>query len=338
MTDMKKILILLILSLPSISWGQDIHFSQFYNAPLLINPANTGFPTDGDMRLGVNYRSQWLTVPVPYSSTSAFADFSINKGKEGNWLGMGVAFWQDKAGDGDLSLSKVQANLAYHFLLSENSSFSTGLSAAYSQRSIDLNKLTFERQWDEFSFNTSVDNGEDARRQKTSFADLGVGASYNYYNDHNFSITISASAQHINRPLESFYGENNQLGIRPIFHVQGIYKATPAIIITPSAYYTSQKKASELVLGSLYSLNVNSAGVSSDKNELILGTHYRLKDAIIGSLGYRFKHYQLMVSYDHTISDFQRANKSIGAFELSFIVDRPYQGESSSNSFACPRF
>ena len=142
---------------------------------------------------------------------------------------------------------------------------------------------------------------------------------------------------HINRPIESFYGESNKLGIRPQIMVQGIYKANAAIIITPSVYYTSQKKASELVMGSLFSLNVNPGSVGST-NELVLGTHYRWNDAIIGAMGYRYKFYQLMVSYDHTVSDFQRANKSIGAFEISLIMERPYQGDQSSQSFACPRF
>lgn len=336
---MKRILILLCLLIPALSYGQGMHFSQYYNAPMLLNPANTGLHTDGDMRVGVNYRSQWLTVPVPFSTTSAFADFGLNKGKEGNWLGAGLAFWKDKAGDGDLSLTKVQANLAYHILLNDASSFSLGMSGAYSQRSVNLSKLTFESQWDEFSFNTAASNGENNLRQKTTFFDIGIGANYTYYDQNNFALKISAAAVHLNRPLESFYGESNKLGIRPLIQIEAIYKASSSVIITPSIYYTSQKKASELVFGSLYSLNVNSGASSgSTTNEIIMGTHYRWNDAVIGSIGYKYKHYQVMVSYDHTVSDFQRANQSVGAFEFSLIMEKPYQGESSNQSFACPRF
>ena len=39
--------------------GQDLHFSQWFNAPLITNPANTGFIPDADYRLGANYRDQW---------------------------------------------------------------------------------------------------------------------------------------------------------------------------------------------------------------------------------------------------------------------------------------
>ncbi|MFN7275608.1 MAG: type IX secretion system membrane protein PorP/SprF, partial [Bacteroidota bacterium] len=73
---MMKHLPILIFTLLSIlsssrSWGQDIHFSQYYNAPLLVNPANTGFNPDFDYRVGVNYRSQWANIGSPYKTMSA---------------------------------------------------------------------------------------------------------------------------------------------------------------------------------------------------------------------------------------------------------------------------
>lgn len=336
---MKKIFILICQLLPMITLGQGLHFSQYYNAPLLLNAANTGLHTDGDMRVGLNYRSQWLTVPVPYSTSSAFADFSVNKAKEGNWFGIGLAFWNDRAGDGDLALTKVQTSLAYHMLLNENSTLSVGMSGAYAQRSVNFSQLTFESQWDEFSFNTSIDNQEQFITQKTNFADLGVGINYLYYNQNNFSLRLSASAIHINRPIESFYGESNKLGIRPTVQAEGIYKASSSVMITPSVMYSQQKQANELVFGSLITLNVNSPGaVSSTKNELVLGAFNRWNDAIIAVMGYRYQYYQLLVSYDHTISDFQRANQSIGAFEFSLIMERPYEGNNNTSAFSCPRF
>ncbi len=337
MFEMKKIFTIIFLIAPFTMLGQGLHFSQFYNAPILLNPANTGLHTNGDVRVGINYRSQWLTVPVPYNTTSAFADFGINKSQEGNWLGMGVAFWKDKAGDGDLALTKVQANLAYHMILNENTTFSLGMAGAYSQRSVNMSKLTFERQWDEFSFNTAIDNGEDGLNQKTAFADLAVGANYSYYNQDNFSLKVSAAAMHINRPTESFFGADNKLGIRPLVQIEGIYKSNSSLIITPSVMFTQQKKSTELVMGSMFTINVNSYA-AAPTNEFILGAYYRLQDAIIGVMGYRYKYYQLMVSYDHTVSDYQRANQSIGAFEFSLIMERPYEGDESIQSFACPRF
>ena len=45
--------------------AQDIHFSQFHAAPVLLNPALTG-AFGGEARFIANYRSQWQEIPVPY--------------------------------------------------------------------------------------------------------------------------------------------------------------------------------------------------------------------------------------------------------------------------------
>ena len=58
--------------------AQDLHFSQFINAPLLTNPANTGFIPDGDYRLGAQYRDQWSSImTVPYKTMSVWGDAQV---------------------------------------------------------------------------------------------------------------------------------------------------------------------------------------------------------------------------------------------------------------------
>ena len=51
--------------------AQDLHFSQFFNSPLTTNPANTGFIPDANYRVGINYRSQWTSVPAPYTTSGS---------------------------------------------------------------------------------------------------------------------------------------------------------------------------------------------------------------------------------------------------------------------------
>src|SRR6185369_15603478 len=83
-------------------YSQDLHFSQFYNSPLLTNPANTGFMPDGDYRLGVNFRNQWSSVmSVPYKTMSAFGDVQTMQNQDNTgWLGLGGVFLHDVAGSG----------------------------------------------------------------------------------------------------------------------------------------------------------------------------------------------------------------------------------------------
>ena len=92
-----------------IAFAQGIHFSQYYNAPMLENPANTALMSDYDYRAGVNYRNQWAAVPVPYNTASAFVDLQAFRKEEGHgWLGIGGAVFSDRAGDGNLALTRFE--------------------------------------------------------------------------------------------------------------------------------------------------------------------------------------------------------------------------------------
>ena len=335
----KLFLSIVLIAASFISFSQGLHFSQYNNSPMLLNPANTGLLQDNDWRAGLNYHTQWATVPVPYNTFSAFADFGLMRNKwENSWLGAGVAVWRDVAGNGNLALTKVQTNLAIHVLTNENSSISAGLGAGYNQRSVDFSKLTYDVQWDEFSFNKSLPNNETNSTQKTTFMDLSAGVNYAYYNNNNFYLKMSVGAKNINQPTESFYGSSNKLGLRPLFNLDITYKTSNNFMINPSIYYTRQKKASELVGGAMFNINVGENRVAGN-NEFLIGAFYRNKDALIFEAGYKFRQHRFTFSYDHTVSDMSEGNKGIGAFELSLILQGNYKaGNEITNTYGCPRF
>src|ERR1700741_4799335 len=78
--------------------AQDIHFSQFNEAPLLINPANTGL-FNGYSRANLNYRNQWSSAGSPFKTIAASFDAEIGlKKAKGAYLGLGGFVFQDKAG------------------------------------------------------------------------------------------------------------------------------------------------------------------------------------------------------------------------------------------------
>ena len=63
---MKGIWYMILISFTGLTLqAQDVHFSQFYAAPLLVNPAQTG-NFSGTARVGANYRDQWGSITVPY--------------------------------------------------------------------------------------------------------------------------------------------------------------------------------------------------------------------------------------------------------------------------------
>jgi len=338
-----NILFALCLLISGEAWGQSMHFSQYYNAPLLLNPANTALMPDEDYRAGLNYRNQWAVVPVPYNTFSAFGDFKVggNKNNENhnNWLGIGLAFFNDNAGDGNLALNEIQGSLAYHLQLSPFTMLSLGLSGGYVQRSVDYDNLTFDTQWDGATFNTHMANGEKVGIIKTNYSTVGAGLNFAWFPNENVYIKLGGSVLNINQPTESFYNDQNQLAYRPIGDLDMLFRTGPSLIINPSVYFATQSGASELVFGSEFRtlLGENSNHLPT---QLILGLYNRLNDAVIGVAGFQIASVQFTASYDFTISGLAPYNASYGALEFSLI----YQGVYNKNKnglkkmYSCPRF
>ncbi len=318
--------------------AQGMHFSQYYNAPMLLNPANTGLMSDYDYRAGVNFRNQWASLPVPYKTFSAYADFQLfRKKQETNWMGAGLAFYNDKAGNGDLSLTRTEAFIAYHIEIGSNSMISGGLSGAYVQRSVDFSKLTFNDQWDGMLFNTTMAAHEQPGQVKTNYIDVSAGLNYALFPNEAVYIKIGAGVSHINQPKESFYGMVNQMGIRPTGNVDALLRLSNSVTLNPSVYYTNEKVASELVYGTLFSINVG--GNLRNGQSVILGAYHRYGDAVIATVGLDWAGFRTMFSYDVTASKLSPYNGSNGAFEMGIRWQGSYGASSNDRKvYNCPRF
>jgi len=339
---MRKILLALIGCYAGfMANGQSMHFSQYYNAPMLVNPANTALMPDDDFRLGANYRTQWATVPVPYTTFSAWSDFKIGGKKDNghpNWLGLGGALFSDKAGDGNLSLLQMQGSAAYHLHLNSSTMLSFGGSGAYVQRSVNYDNLTFDTQWDGFTFNGHMPNGEKVGIVRTSYTTVAAGMNLAMFPNENVYIKIGGSVSNINTPTESFYGGKNTLAMRPSANVDALFRLSADFIANPSAFFQTQSGAMELVAGSLFRYNLNH-GRDSRASQLILGGYDRLSDAVIGVAGYQFGDVQFMASYDFTLSALSPYNASYGALEFSIVYGGSYyKNQGIRRMFTCPRF
>lgn len=325
--------------------AQSIHLSQFYNAPILISPANTGLMPDNDFRVGLNYRNQWSALPVPYNTFSGWGDFKIGGNKDNdhnNWLGMGFTVYTDKAGDGQLKLSQLQGNVAYHLQLSNTSMISLGMSAATVSRSVNYDLLTFDAQWDGFSFNTNLPNSEKVGIMRTSYYTIGAGMNFAWFPNENVYLKLGGGAVNINKPIESFYDNGvNEVALRPAGTLDVLVRTGSVLIVNPSVYYTQQKGATEIVTG-VQVRTILGGGNNGNGTpiQLILGGFYRMADAAILAAGMQVGPVQFMASYDMTMSSLAPYNSSYGAMEFSLI----YQGSYGRNkdgikrSYTCPRF
>ncbi len=318
--------------------GQDLHFSQYFNAPMLVNPANTGFIPDANYRLGVNYRDQWTNIPVPYQTMSAYGDVQLLRNQlTYGWLGVGGAVIQDDAGAGDLISTSVYGSVAYHQLLGQSSLISAGFNAGWSQKRIDLSKLTFGDQWNGKFFDAALPTNEPITQTSVSYLDLQAGLNYAYFPNDNVYINAGFSVQHVNQPRETFYADNNQIPRRYIGFLYVSIKLSDMVIINPSGYYTNQARASETMLGGYISYNLSGDG----DRQLLGGLFYRFGDAAVPMVGYQLSGLKMIFSYDATVSSLGNFNQHVGAYEFSLVYTGSYASRNlfgRSRDFRCPSF
>ena len=94
--------------------SQDINFSQFYELPMLRNPALAGIFA-GDIRVTAGYRNQWQSVTTPYQTQALGAELKFSLGQNTyDFITLGLQLTNDQAGDSKLSKTQIFPVLNFH--------------------------------------------------------------------------------------------------------------------------------------------------------------------------------------------------------------------------------
>jgi type IX secretion system PorP/SprF family membrane protein len=303
--------------------AQDLHFSQFMNSPLTTNPANTGFIPDGDYRIGINYRNQWSNImAVPYKTKSVFGDVQVFRNRFDNgWLGAGGVILNDVAGSGNLTSTKIYASVAYHQMIDEGSLISAGFNIGWANKHINIINLKFPDQFDGQFFDNKLPTSVALARNNINYADIHFGLNYAYFPNEKTYLNAGYSAQHINKPRESFFDRSsiidNRLSVRHTAFLNGSFLLNSQWLINPNIYYTTQAKSFEITGGFNSHYNLSGDG----EYQLIGGLYYRLKDAFIPIIGLQWNDIKATFTYDATTSSLNLYNNGRGAFEFSLIKE-----------------
>src|SRR6478736_7569377 len=137
---MKNFIVLPMICIFTRVFAQDPEFSQYYAAPLYLNPAFTG--TTNDHRFIANYRNQWPSVARGYTTTAFSYDYNSNSINSG----FGFLATQDQAGTAGMKSTQFNFLYSYKLRLSSKWVISSGLNFGYAVRSIDFNRLIFGDQ------------------------------------------------------------------------------------------------------------------------------------------------------------------------------------------------
>lgn len=310
----------LLLVCISTGKGQDIHFSQFYESPLLLNPAAAG-ASDADYRFALNYKNQWKSVINPFKTAALSFDTKLlNKPESKNHFGAGISMFNDKVGAAKFTTNQVNIDLADHFTLNTRSRISAGIKAGLFQKYINANGLKWDNQYNGRDYDASRPSGESITINNYNSMDLGAGLLYTYTKVENaLQIQGGFSATHLNSPKNSFYSKDESTKMKLTAHANASfqpkdknYRILPAFIMAKQGGHT------EIVAGSNIALLMKEQNRFS--SAIHFGVFYRVKDAAIfvAALEYK-KNMKFGISYDVNLSRLTTASKFRGGPEFSFI-------------------
>jgi len=323
--------------------GQDVHFSQFFEAPLWRNPSLAGL-FNGDIRFQGVYRTQWGAVTVPYQTGSFNGEYKMPIGGADDFLTLGGQIVFDRAGTTRFTTTSLLPAVNYHKSLSgdRNTYLSVGFMGGMVQRSIDRSKITTSSQFDGSGYNPFLDINEDIANYNTTYGDASVGMSFSSQigESEYDNFFVGAAYHHFNRPVNSFYRDPDvELNPKWVYSLGVRMGLTPNTYLDIQADFNKQGTYSEVLAGAMVGFGLSGYDFSESVYNIHFGAFTRWGDAIIPVVKLDFVPFTAAFSYDINISQLRTVSQGIGGFEFSLsYIGFLERHNSSKNAILCPRF
>ena len=297
--------------------AQDIHFTQFFNTPLALGPGTIG-AFDGDQRISGVFRQQWRSVTTPYRTFGIGGDLAHAARVKG--LGLGAWLYNDRAGDSRLN--------RFHFSLggswtvrpggATEHALTVGIQAGITSISLNEGGLSFDAQYNGFSFDPQLSSGENFARDGLVHPDVHLGAVYRYEPAPRKLLQLGVSLFNLTSPRIGFLGGPGEpLDGRTSVHVITSFPLTSDLDLRPMAQYMTQGTFQEVALGAnLRYILLQRYGL---ERAVIAGLHYRAADAGSVYAGMEHDDWTMGISYDINTSDLVPASRNRGGIELTVL-------------------
>ncbi|MEI8073507.1 MAG: PorP/SprF family type IX secretion system membrane protein [Bacteroidota bacterium] len=328
---MRKYLFLLIvhLSLMQVqSFAQvDAHFTQYFAYPQWLNPAFTG-AMNGSYRVAGNYRKQWPNLSSALLSQGVSADISLPKN-----FGIGFTLFNQKTDDGGYHYTSGYLSLSYQVHLTQYQILASGFQFGFLNRRVDPANFQFGNQFNPLiGFDPTIPSNESFAYPSATSMDGSFGLIY-FDGDPNHSLNpfLGFSVYHPTEPDNRFISSVNQnkVPIRYSMHGGLRIKMNDRIDLLPNAIYLSQAGSNELIAG--LSLNIK----IDPTKDFIVGSNYRINDAIAPNIGLHIDGLTIGFSYDVNTSQVKTSSLNNGGYEISVSFIKPKK--SPDTKFVCPR-
>ncbi|WP_420387996.1 type IX secretion system membrane protein PorP/SprF [Roseivirga sp.] len=343
---MRKAGILLFVFIQLISIGelkaQDPQFSQFYAAPLYINPAFTG--ASGYTRLGVNYRNQWPNLQSSFKTFSFYMDHYMYRVNSG----IGLIVTTDREGSFGLRSTTIGGSYAYQLKINDNLVFRPGIQFSSVNRSSGFGFI-FTNQIDPVTGAidpTVTDPSVVDKDLNVSFGDISVGGVL-----YSRTLFLGAAVQHLTEPNQSIIEEDSPLPQRLTIHGglkinlghgplrRDLTYTYAERSITPVFQYKTQGSFSQLDIGAFLHLEPINLGVQYRGVPFKQFNNFPNNEAIIFSLGVTTNNFNIGYSFDYTISDLGIEAGGAHEFSMSYFLDfnKPVKVPRDRWRIPCPK-
>jgi type IX secretion system PorP/SprF family membrane protein len=321
---MKKYLLtcclLLCAALAQIAAAQDFAFSQFYEMPLLRNPALAGV-FDGDVRVSGVFRNQWQSVTVPFQTSAASVEMKFPTRQKDDWITGALQVTYDVAGDIQMKRAQLLPVINYHKFI--GGAYDSYLSVAFMggrvNSQFDPTKLRLDEQFVDGSFNPNNPIEQVFSRTGMAYWDLSTGITYNSGFGANGRYYIGAGLFHVNQPKIGFYTANDGvvLNRKWAFNAGLSAPTSDNNNIVLFADYFKQGSYNQMLGGVLYGVDIETHYDDDYKLAVYLGGMYRWNDAFIPVMKLDVYKLGIGLSYDMNVSKLKTASQFRGGFELT---------------------
>jgi len=298
------------------AYGQDPVYSQYYNSPILTNPAFAG--NNRGALVSISYRNQWPSIDNAYTTYSVAYDQRWNKSS-----GVGLYVTADDSGNGALKTTKLGGIYSYRIRIVDDLYIKGALDVAFGQSRIDQSKLIFLDNLDP-QFGLTTPGGVSFPTAEV----ISTAPSRSYFDVSSGVLLYSSkfygglSFKHMNTPnidfLDDLTGEKGNLPIRWSLHggtqinLDRGNNGEYGTFISPNVLFVKQNDFWQANVGALVNVSQMFGG-------LWLRHSGNNSDSVIASVGGKSGIFKISYSFDYTVSGLSIG--SGGSHEVSVVMN-----------------
>lgn len=352
---LKKCLInvgILLLGAPLL--GQDIHFTQFYAAPMNISPALTGIFA-GETRLMTNFRSQWHSVPVDFSTVTMAGEMKlINPNANRRFFSVGMGFNYDQGGVSRLNFTNFSVTGSYTQRLSERFYATVGAQMGAVQRRFRDNGLIFDTQYDPTTgaVDPLLPTQEDFSNRRNFYGEFNTGLNVRFQTrvdnrlvdnlEKRTKIDAGVGIYHLNTPLQNFIEDDIDditLPVRFTPYVLATIQVSDNLDLIYNTMFQAQGTYRQWLNGVGARLHLNRQP-GKQLSVQFIGNYrsYDFEEALAPAFEVNYNNWRVGFSYDINVSEFEIAtrNRSGPEFFVHYMMAKVKRKRMLPDFKICP--